>query len=107
VPDIFEDFRADFERMANDSHGFKRGRHGGYRNPAVARDWKWFCLGIIAMEATCDSIKPSGPTTSPLEEDPTNRIKRALTAASTAKPPSIFTGTPLVSSKQIMEALKP
>lgn len=41
-----EKARAEFERQANDSYGFKRSRRGTYQNPAVARDWKWFRAGL-------------------------------------------------------------
>jgi len=39
--------RDEFERLVGgrDSYGLKRSRKGTYRNPAVARDWKWFQLG--------------------------------------------------------------
>lgn len=42
--------REDFERLANGKAacGFKRSRFGTYVNPAIARDWKWFQLGVIA-----------------------------------------------------------
>jgi len=40
--------RRDFERLDRDSYKFKRGMHGGYMNPVVQRDWKWFQLGAIA-----------------------------------------------------------
>lgn len=38
--------RAKFESLANDSFGFRRSHRGTYTNPAVARDWKWFQLGV-------------------------------------------------------------
>lgn len=37
--------RAIFEATARDSFNFRRSRRGTYINPAIARDWKWFCLG--------------------------------------------------------------
>lgn len=40
--------RAKFESLANDSFGFRRSHRGTYMNPAVARDWKWFLLGVMA-----------------------------------------------------------
>lgn len=48
--------RKAFEAQANDSHGFALGMHGGYRNPAVARDWKWFVNGAaVAVPALVDN----------------------------------------------------
>jgi hypothetical protein len=44
-----EALRIDFQRQANDAYGFKRSRRGGYVNPAVARDWKWFLAGAAAQ----------------------------------------------------------
>lgn len=35
-----------FEAQNKCSHGFKRSARGTYVNPPVARDWKWFQLGI-------------------------------------------------------------
>ena len=35
-----------FESTNRDSHGFRRSVRGTYVNPAVARDWKWFQLGM-------------------------------------------------------------
>lgn len=35
-----------FETQNKCSHGFKRSARGTYVNPPVARDWKWFQLGI-------------------------------------------------------------
>lgn len=41
--------RARFEKLASDpSHKFQRSPRGTYRNPAVARDWKWFRAGAAA-----------------------------------------------------------
>lgn len=47
-----DELRAFFEQANNDSYGFKRSRRGNYVNPAIARDWKWFCLGVGAKEKT-------------------------------------------------------
>lgn len=49
--DQFERLRPDFERLANKNAacGMKRSRKGTYVNPAIARDWKWFQLGAIAI----------------------------------------------------------
>lgn len=49
--DQFEKLRPDFERLANKSAacGLQRSRKGTYVNPAIARDWKWFQLGAIAI----------------------------------------------------------
>ena len=35
-----------FESTNRDSHKFKKSVRGTYVNPAVARDWKWFQLGM-------------------------------------------------------------
>lgn len=43
---VARDARAEFESMNRDSHGFKRSPRGTYRNPPIARDWKWFQAGI-------------------------------------------------------------
>lgn len=41
------DMRKRFEGLASDSSfGFRRSRRGTYVNPSVARDWKWFQLGV-------------------------------------------------------------
>ena len=47
TPTELRDF---FEQANNDSYGFKLSGRGNYVNPAVARDWKWFCLGVGAEE---------------------------------------------------------
>lgn len=44
-----EPLRKQFERLVKDSYGFKRSRKGSYTNPAVARDWKWFQIGVYAI----------------------------------------------------------
>ena len=46
----FESYRADFERLhtVTNSYGHRRSRKGTYVNPAMSRDWKWFCYGLIA-----------------------------------------------------------
>lgn len=49
-----EELRKTFERLANDSFGFRRSRKGNYVNPAVARDWKWFQLGFIHAEVIAE-----------------------------------------------------
>lgn len=38
--------RAVFESISKCSHNHQRSARGTYRNPPVARDWKWFQLGI-------------------------------------------------------------
>lgn len=43
---VVRDARAEFESMNRDSYGFKRSPLGTYRNPPIARDWKWFQAGI-------------------------------------------------------------
>lgn len=45
-----EDLRRAFEALSVDSYQFKRSSRGTYRNPAVARDWKWFQAGFRACE---------------------------------------------------------
>ena len=40
-----EQLRAQFEKLNNDSWGFRRNPRGLYVNPSVRRDWKWFLLG--------------------------------------------------------------
>lgn len=35
-----------FESLSTDSFGFSRSVRGTYRNPPIAREWKWFNLGI-------------------------------------------------------------
>lgn len=43
---ISEDrLRAEFEKLANDSYGFRQGRRGSYVNPTTATRWKYFKLG--------------------------------------------------------------
>lgn len=49
---IFDEraLRALFEALASDpSSNFKRSPRGTYRNPAVARDWKWFQAGVRSL----------------------------------------------------------
>lgn len=46
-----EPLNAAFERLRRtDSYGFLRSRRGTYVNPAVARDWRWFVLGMAHAE---------------------------------------------------------
>lgn len=54
----FEQYRADFERLHSPgSYGFKRSLKGNYVNPALARDWKWFCMGLIARGKEVESLQ--------------------------------------------------
>lgn len=39
--------RGAFEALANDRLNFRRSRRGTYMTASVARDWKWFQLGMI------------------------------------------------------------
>lgn len=47
-----EDLRQAFEALAVDSFKFTRSPKGTYRNPAVARDWKWFQAGANQPKET-------------------------------------------------------
>lgn len=53
--------RAEFEKLATDSHKFACSPRGTYRNPALARDWKWFRLGHAQaqVEAKAEACKVS------------------------------------------------
>ena len=57
-----ERHRPDFERLANKNAacGLKRSRRGTYVNPAIARDWKWFQMGVISS-AVVESAPPELP----------------------------------------------
>lgn len=43
-----DNLRRLFESHNHDSYGFARSIRGTYRNPVIARDWKWFQLGHAA-----------------------------------------------------------
>jgi hypothetical protein len=49
--------REKFEALASDSYDFKKSRKGTYQNPAVARDWKWFQLGVTAADDAKDAAR--------------------------------------------------
>ena len=58
--DPCEALRPEFERLASSpTWGFKRSQKGTYVNPALARDWKWFKLGIAAAQEKEQSCQPS------------------------------------------------
>ena len=54
-----EELRVIFEAQASDSFQFVRSRRGNYRNPAVARDWKWFVAGYTAATGRFDTVQVS------------------------------------------------
>lgn len=45
-----DELRKQFESLNRDSYNFRRSRRGTYVNPAIARDWKWFILGVEAYK---------------------------------------------------------
>lgn len=47
-PDEHAQKRKEFESLNHDSFGFARSARGTYKNPAIARDWKWFLLGSLS-----------------------------------------------------------
>lgn len=49
--------RAKFESMNRDSYNFKRSRRGNYVNPVIARDWKWFQLGVASQAPAVDALR--------------------------------------------------
>lgn len=65
-PATEDELREVFESMARDSFGFKRSRRGTYKNPPIARDWKWFCAGARLTQVTSikaiSSASPNPPT---------------------------------------------
>lgn len=52
----YAELRTEFEKLASDSHKFACSPRGTYRNPAVARDWKWFRLGHAQAEAEARKV---------------------------------------------------
>ncbi|MDH1380153.1 hypothetical protein N5J07_11940 [Comamonas aquatica] len=49
--------RTEFEKLASDpGMKFARSPKGTYRNPALARDWKWFRLGHAQAEADARKV---------------------------------------------------
>lgn len=54
--------RAKFEQLASDpSYKFARSRRGTYVNGALARDWKWFCLGMIHHQESLPDAALAAP----------------------------------------------
>lgn len=49
--------RTEFEKLASDpTYKFARSPKGTYRNPALARDWKWFKLGKAQADAEAAEV---------------------------------------------------
>lgn len=56
---LIADDRKAFERLANKAVacGLSRSRRGTYVNPSIARDWKWFDLGLIHARAVAHQLE--------------------------------------------------
>lgn len=59
--DPYEHLRPAFEKLVGrDSFGFAKSHKGNYKNPAIARDWRWFKQGAKVNAQVLDAaMQPS------------------------------------------------